>query len=258
MYVNNATQRFSSRVENYIKYRPHYPQAVIDYLRDNCQLTPASIVADIGSGTGISSQLFLQNGNLVYGIEPNREMREAGERLLKRYKNFKSIDGVAEATTLANASVDLIVAGQAFHWFDREKAKIEFARILKPQGWVVLIWNDRRTNSTPFLIAYEQLLQTYGTDYGRVNHKQIDKTIIESFFGTAGYQQTSFDNYQNFDFDSLKGRLLSSSYTPEVGHQNYEAMLSELRKIFDTYQVNGNVVFEYDTRVYCGHLNSEL
>ncbi|MBF2022440.1 MAG: class I SAM-dependent methyltransferase [Hydrococcus sp. C42_A2020_068] len=210
MYINNATQRFSSRVENYIKYRPHYPKQIINFLRENCQLTPASIVADIGSGTGISSQLFLQNGNLVYGTEPNREMREAGERLLKRYDNFKSIDGVAEATTLANASADLIIAGQAFHWFDRAKAKFEFKRILKPQGWVVLMWNDRRTNSTSFLIAYEQLLQTYGTDYEQVNHKQIDKTIIDSFLGTGNYQQTNFYNYQTFNFEGLKERLLSS------------------------------------------------
>jgi hypothetical protein len=142
---------------------------------------------------------------------------------------------------------------QAFHWFDREKTKTEFKRILKPQGWVVLIWNDRRTNSTPFLVAYEQLLETYGTDYGRVNHKQIDKAILDSFFD-SNCQQVSFYNAQNFDFEGLKGRLLSSSYTPEAEDLRYEAMLSQLRKIFDMYQIDENVVFEYDTQVYYGRI----
>jgi ubiquinone/menaquinone biosynthesis C-methylase UbiE len=254
--MSNPTQRFSSRVENYVKYRPRYPQAVINHLRETCQLTPESIVADIGSGTGFLTKLFLQNENCVYGVEPNQPMREAGERFLKDYPHFTSVAGTAEETTLPNASVDFIVAGQAFHWFDRETTKTEFKRILKPQGWVVLIWNDRRTNSTPFLVAYEQLLETYGTDYGRVNHKQIDKTILDSFFD-SDCQQVSFYNAQNFDFEGLKGRLLSSSYTPEAEDLRYEAMLSKLRKIFNMHQIDEKVVFEYDTQVYYGRLKAE-
>jgi SAM-dependent methyltransferase len=254
--MNKATQRFSSRVENYIKYRPHYPKEIIDRLRDDCQLTSDAIIADLGFGTGFSTELFLQNGNVVYGVEPNREMREAGERLLKHYPGFQSIAGTAEATTLPNASVDFIVAGQSFHWFDRKEAKTEFKRILKPQGWVVLMWNDRRTDSTEFLKAYEQLLTNYGIDYGQINHKQFNKTILDGFFDLGGCYQASFYNYQNFDFEGLRGRLLSSSYTPEAEHPRYEAMLLELKKIFDTYQANGIVVFEYDTKVYYGRLDS--
>ncbi|NJK47349.1 class I SAM-dependent methyltransferase [Candidatus Gracilibacteria bacterium] len=251
--MSNPTQRFSSRVENYVKYRPHYPQEVINHLRETCQLTHESMIADIGSGTGFLTELFLQNGNAVYGVEPNQPMRKAGELFLQNYPHFISIAGTAEETTLPNASIDFIVAGQAFHWFDLEKTKTEFKRILKPQGWVILIWNDRRTDSTPFLVAYEQLLETYGTDYEKVNHKQIDKTILYSFFD-SDYRQVSFYNSQNFDFEGLKGRLLSSSYTPEAEDLRYEAMLSQLREIFDTYQIDENVVFEYDTTVYYGRI----
>jgi len=200
------------------------------------------------------AELFLKNGNHVFGVEPNQEMREAGEWLLRNYGHFTSVDATAEATTLAVDSVDFAVAGQAFHWFDRERARAEFARILRPGGWVVLLWNDRRVGSTPFLVAYEQLLQTYGTDYRTVNHKRIDDQVIGSFFGPGRFRSKTFDNRQIFDRDGLRGRLFSSSYTPEPGHPSYEPMLDELDRIFDRHQVDGQVVFQYETVVYYGQL----
>ncbi len=251
----NPTERFSNRVENYIRYRPHYPPAIIDFLHSSCGLQAASIIADIGSGTGILSEMFLRNGNTVYAVEPNREMREAGERLLGHYTNFRSVPGSAEASTLEPISIDIITAGQAFHWFDEDKAKAEFLRILKPSGWVVLIWNDRRENSSAFAVAYEQLLQTYATDYREVNHKRINHSLLSRFFSN-GYLVRNFENSQHFNFEALKGRLLSSSYAPEAGQPGHEPMLTELSIIFDSYQDNGEVVFEYDTCIYYGQLLS--
>jgi ubiquinone/menaquinone biosynthesis C-methylase UbiE len=250
----DPTQRFSSRVENYIKYRPRYPPAVIETLTAECQLTPAARIADIGSGTGILTELFLQNGNHVFAVEPNREMREAGERLLQPYPNFQSVDGRAEATTLAERSVDFVTAGQAFHWFDLEPTRAEFQRILKPKGWVVLIWNERDTTSTPFLRAYEQLLEDYATDYAQVNHKNVDEKMLEDFYGTSAFKLKKFNNQQAFDYEGLKGRLLSSSYTPEVGHPQHALLLAELHKIFQAHQVNGRVAFDYKTLMYYGRL----
>ena len=178
----NSTTRFSDRVDNYVRFRPTYPPAVVDILSDETGLTKSSVIADVGSGTGISSELFLKNGNEVYGIEPNNEMRQAAERLLASYPNFHSIAAQAEAITLPDASVDHVVAGQAFHWFDRTRTKQEFARILKPGGWAVLLWNTRRLDSTPFLEGYEALLQQYGTDYHATQHKQIATDLLRSFF----------------------------------------------------------------------------
>jgi ubiquinone/menaquinone biosynthesis C-methylase UbiE len=149
----DPTRRFSSKVENYIKYRPDYPPAIIGALEAKCQLTPEAVIADIGSGTGKLTRLFLENGNPVFGVEPNQAMRQAGERLLQNYPRFTSIDGTAEATTLASTSIDFVTVGQALHWFKRDQTRLEFARILKPQGWVVLVWNSRQTDSTPFLAA---------------------------------------------------------------------------------------------------------
>ena len=250
-----STQRFSGRVDNYVRYRPRYPAAILEPLRTDCGLTPNSIIADVGSGTGFLAELFLSNGNSVFGIEPNDEMREAGERFLRIFPKFQSVAGTAEGTTLTEDSVDFVAAGQAFHWFDREKCREEFQRILRPQGWVMLVWNDRRTDSTPFLSEYENLLQRYGTDYRQVDHKQIDAAVLREFFRTDPIKK-GFPNHQHFDFPALKGRLLSSSYVPDATQPGYKEMLSALKELFDAHQDNGRVTFEYDTLLYYGQVHS--
>jgi SAM-dependent methyltransferase len=257
--MSDPTTRFSSRVENYAKYRPGYPREVIDLFSTECGLTAAATVADIGSGTGIFSELLLQNGNKVYGVEPNQKMREAAERLLKDYPSFKSIDGTAEQTTLANHSVDLITAGQAFHWFDQPKARQEFIRILKSGGWVALIWNERRLDSSDFLRALEDLLLKFGTLYEQVRYENVYEGIAAFYRpggGAGGFKLATFENLQHIDLDGLKGRIFSASYTPEPGHPNFEPMLETLLAIFRTHEKGGKVTIEYDTRVYYGQLSS--
>src|SRR5580698_5790113 len=155
MPATNSTSRFSDRVENYVRYRPGYPPEVLEKLKCECGLTSGHPIADIASGTGIWTRMLLENGNRVFGVEPNAEMRAAGERLLAPFANFTSIAGTAEATTLPDDSLDFISAAQAGHWFDRAKARQEFVRVLKPGGWLVLLWNERVTDSTAFLRDYE-------------------------------------------------------------------------------------------------------
>jgi len=254
MPVTDSTKRFSSRVENYIKYRPSYPPEIIGLLRAECGLARASVVADVGFGTGLLTRLFLENGNTAFGVEPNPDMRAAGERLLGGFPGFKSIVGTAEATTLGDESVDIVVSGQAFHWFDREPARREFVRILKPAGWVALIWNDRKTSSKPFLQDYERLLNTFARDYSVVNHSNVDPDAIQSFFDPGRFTLASFPNQQVFDFEGLFGRLMSSSYAPEPGNPKHEPMVTDLAALFQTYEKNGTVSFEYDTLVYYGQL----
>jgi SAM-dependent methyltransferase len=250
----DATERFSDRVENYVRYRPGYPSEVVSLLRDAVGLTRESIVADIGSGTGISTKLFLDHANTVYAVEPNRKMREAAERFLGRYPNFRSVNGTAENTTLADRSVDLIVAGQAFHWFDRQRSKQEFARILKPGGWVCLMWNAR-CEDKPFDQAYETLLQEYGTDYRQINHKNVDLAAIREFFAPAEVQAHQMPNEQVVDFDGLRGRILSCSYVPTESDPRHPPMLDAIRAMFDEYQQDGVVRIEYDTELYLGQLD---
>lgn len=255
MPAKNSTTRFSSRVDDYIKYRPHYPVEIIDLLAARCGLTPESVIADIGSGTGILTKLFLENGNPVIGVEPNREMREAGEQYLAEYARFTSMDGTSETTRLPTHAMDFIVAGQAFHWFDQAKSRAEFMRILKEDGWLVLVWNDRRVDATPFLRDYEALLQEFGTDYNEINHKNVqDQAVFTAFYGAAPFEAT-FDNVQRFDLDGLIGRLNSSSYMPGRDHPKYAAMKARAGEIFDRHQQAGRVAFEYDTRVYYGTMS---
>jgi len=253
MPARDATQRFSSRVDNYVRHRPGYPPEVIELLKRECRLARDSVIADVASGTGIFTRLLLENGNRVFGVEPNADMRQAGEQFLASYPKFTSVDAKAEATTLPAASLDFVIAAQAAHWFDREKARQEFARILKPAGWTVLVWNERLTDTTAFLREYEQLLVTYGTDYQDVRHERTTAEIAD-FFAPASFETKTFAMNQDFDYSALEGRLLSSSYTPQPDDAKYAPMLRELRRIFDEHQENGRVQVKYETRVFYGRL----
>jgi SAM-dependent methyltransferase len=247
------TARFSDRVEDYVRYRPGYPPQILELLRAECGLRPAHVIADIASGTGAFTRLLLENGNPVFAVEPNAAMREAGSQLLKSFDKLTTIAGTAEETTLPTRSVDFVTAAQAAHWFNRERARTEFVRILRPGGWCVLIWNERRTAATGFLQDYEQLLLTYGTDYEEVRHERTTETI-HAFFAPASYQENTSELRQQFDYEGVSGRLLSSSYAPLAGHPNHEPMMGELRRIFDANAQNGTVEFEYNTRVFYGKL----
>jgi len=277
MTFADATTRFSSRVADYLRYRPGYPSTLIDLLKEECGLIPAHQIADIGSGTGFLSKLFLRNGNRVLGIEPNPEMRASGDEFLAAYGNFQSFNGTAEATGLADECVDFVTAAQAFHWFEPSDTRREFTRILKPRGWVVIVWNDRRIAETPFGRDYENLLVTYGTDYKTVKDAYPEAHDMIGFFGSSpnvvaglftqrtgegqtgsapNFQRRELPNFQDFDFDALSGRLRSSSYAPQPGHPNHEPMLAALRKLFDAHQQNGVVRMNYTTQIYFGHLDS--
>ena len=249
----NPTKRFSSRAENYLKYRPHYPDEIIEHLKKENVLNEKSVVADIGSGTGFSSELFLKNGNTVYGVEPNKEMREAGEKYLSGYKNFVSVNGSAENTTLKPGSIDIISAGQAFHWFNFSQARNEFRRISKPGGYLVLIWNVRRFMDAGFGTDYEKMLTEFGTDYKQVEHKTITTRDYDKFY-PGKYKTTEFSNKQLLDYEGLKGRLLSSSYSPDENSPNYKPMLNRLKEIFGKHRVNGTIKMEYTTEVYYGKI----
>lgn len=249
-----STERFSDRVADYVRYRPTYPAGVLDVLRAEVALSANSIIADIGSGTGISTALLLASGAVIYAVEPNGPMRAAAEDLLGGNDCFRSVAGTAEATTLPDQSVDLVTAAQAFHWFDRARCREEFARIMRPGGSVVLLWNSRQTHTTPFLRGYETLLQQFATDYNAVNHTNIDAAAVARFYAPGMVKRTVLANEQRFDFAGLRGRLLSSSYAPAAGDPRHEPMLRALRELFDQFAESGEVRFAYDTEVYTGQL----
>ncbi len=247
--MKDSIERFTNRVANYVKYRPDYPREIIPYLSEHVGLTSDTVVADIGCGPGISSRMFLENGNRVIGVEPNDGMRAAAVECLNDFPNFTVVNGTADGTGLGTASIDLIVAAQAFHWFDPERTRIEFGRVLRSDGGVVLIWNERQLDSTPFLREYEQFLVTYSTDYSVVRHENIQVEELDDFF-VGSYEKAAFSNVQVFDFEGLKGRMLSSSYMPDPDHASYQEMVESLAALFAKHNQNGRIEVFYDTNIY--------
>ena len=245
-----STDRFSDRVADYVKYRPHYPGEVVDVLRRERLLPEGGTVADIGSGTGISSRIFLERGHGVLAVEPNGEMRGAAEAWLGTFPGFVSVNGTAEATTLGGGIADLVFCGQAFHWFDRRAAKLEFARILKPDGATVLCWNNR-DETDAFQQEYEQALRRHLPDYTWVSHKYLGDDEIAAFFAPQSLGRADIPHNQTFDLAGLKGRLLSSSYCPKSGPA-HDAVIQCMEELFARYQKGGVLQFAYVTNVYWG------
>jgi SAM-dependent methyltransferase len=246
-----STERFSDRVEDYVRYRPDYPRALVDWLH-GLGVKPDWAVADIGAGTGISSKLFLDAAHRVTAVEPNQAMREAASHWLGAEGRFHAVEGTAEATGLADGSVDLVTAAQAFHWFDQAAMRVEARRILSARGLVAVFWNTRRLVGTPFLEGYERLLHDYGVDYVSVAERYADDDAMARWFGHGYRGMASFPHGQKLDYDALLGRLMSSSYAPKPGHTNHEPMLKALRSLFEATQDDGTIDFDYDTRVFAG------
>src|SRR6185437_1727062 len=253
----NPTGRFSNRVSHYIRARPKYPLALLDFLRDELALTPSHRIADIGSGTGILSELLLANGNPVVGVEPNIEMRLAGEEYLRGFPSFQSLDGTAEATGLADHLVDFITAGQAFHWFDRPKTRVEFMRILRPDGWVVLVWNERQLNADGFDDAYDELVRRFAVEKHVDHHTTITglaDEVLGPFFGKGHSRVKTIENFQELNLDDVKARIMSSSYMPLPEHPRFGEMMEEAERSFVMHARGGQVHLNYDTRLYYGRM----
>ena len=251
--TKKPTERFSDRVANYVRYRPNYPEALVNTLIDSCQLNASSVVVDVGSGTGKFTRHLLEKGLQTIAVEPNQEMRQAAEQMLSGYQCFTSAAGSAETTGLADNSADLIVAAQAFHWFRPIEARCEFNRILKPGGHVALVWNQRKVER-PFQRDYDSLLRKHAPEYVTLNHRNIADDVIAHFFDPGGYQSFSFANAQRFDKDGFLGRMQSSSYTPTVGTSEHAQLITAAEQLFALYEESGEIVLDYDTRLFLGKL----
>ncbi len=250
--MKNSITRFTGRVEYFAKYRPGYPEQVIGALEKNIGFDASKDIADIACGTGILSRLFLSNGNLVFGVEPNDEMRAEAEKSLGKFLNFISVSGTAENTTLATNSADVITVGNAFHWFDLKKARKEFKRVLRKGGHVVILWNERK-NTSPFMKALDAVLKPLNEEHDELEQNLSDKDFLKSFFGEERIHSNTFPNFQMLDLNGLKGRVQSISYVPESGDEHKNVM-KEIKDLYDKFNNGGQVKIEYVTKVYYGNL----
>jgi len=248
----DSTRRFSDRVADYVRYRPGYPPALLEWLRADQGVSPSWLVADVGAGTGICSRMFLEAGHAVIAVEPNAAMRAAAVEALGSSPRFRAVDAPAEATSLPGGSVDLVLAAQSFHWFEPDAVRREWARILRPGGLALVVWNSRRTGGTSFLDGYEKLLREHATDYAAVAERYADEPAMRAWFGAGFRAAGSFENRQVLDLEGLRGRLLSSTYVPPPGHPGHQPMLEALQELFDGTASAGHVTLEYRTRAYLG------
>jgi SAM-dependent methyltransferase len=244
--MSENTERFTGRAEDYGLYRQRYPaEEVLDGLRAWCGLEPDWLVADIGAGTGMLAEVFLEGGNRVLAIEPNEDMRAACERLRARWPRLEVIDATAEATGLPDGSIDMVAAGRAFHWFDRQRAPVEFRRILKPGGWVALVSLGRAHDSSEprfreQISDFEQLLTEHGTDYKYVRSGyRVHDNLLEVFGANAELHQAQLPGTQQLDWPGFRGQMMSLSVAPREGHTNYAAFQRELRVYFDAHADDG-------------------
>jgi len=261
--ATDPTQRFSTRAQFYLHSRPRYPVQLIEFLTETLGLLPTHTIADVGSGTGFLSEPFLSNGNIVYAVEPNEPMRRAAEGSLNPFRNFRSVNGTAEATTLPDHSIDFITAGQAFHWFDAARARKEFGRILRAPlregigGMIILIWNDRRSDDS-FAIDYQKLIDRFSIDHASVKARDTaahEPSVLRAFYGPSAYQHAALPNHQVLDEEGFLNRILSASYMPAPDHASYPELAREAQRIFALHQQNGKVCLRYDTNIYYGRLS---
>jgi SAM-dependent methyltransferase len=248
------TERFSDRAAVYTRGRPTYPDALVAHLGSEGALPIGGVVVDLGVGTGLSAEPFLRAGHAVIGVEPNAAMRAVGDERLASSGRYRSVEGRSEATTLDDRCAHLVIAGQAFHWFDPERAAAEARRILVPGGWAALIWNDRPATGTPFLEGYEALLKAYGIDYERISHRHVDDGSIGRFFEPVPPRVAHFDNPRRLDRDDLFALVGSASYMPPPGHPRHAGMTAALSRLFDSHAVDGRVDVRYRTRMHYGPL----
>jgi len=250
--ASHFSDRFTGRVESYRQFRPRYPDAMVTLLKADCELTAASPIADIAAGTCLLAEIFLARGYELTAVEPNAEMRTACEKLIGQYPRLRCTNGTAEATTLPSRSIHLITVGQALHWFDLERTRAEFARILQPDGWCAVIYNERRLGGNDFHDAYEKLLREFGIDYELVQHQHLTSNRIRGFFAPSEMRRAVFPNEQLLTVEALQGRIMSSSYMPKPGHPRLHAMRTAIEAMFNKHQQNGHVRLEYECTVSYG------
>jgi SAM-dependent methyltransferase len=248
------TERFSGRVEAYRRFRSRYPREIIPLLKERCALTRESSVADIGAGTGMLAERFLENGNRVFAVEPNADMRAACEELVERYPRLTCIDGTAEDTRLADRSADFVAVGRALHWFDQDKCRPEFARILREGGWVVLATQGPHTRTEPVIQGFQTILKEHGLDFAQLRQRYDIESAARRFFAGSEFQEAEFTSAEEMTYEELEGFMLSLSVTPQPGHPGFPAMQQALQEYFARHESGGKVQMPMTCKIHFGHL----
>jgi ubiquinone/menaquinone biosynthesis C-methylase UbiE len=256
--VHSHTERFSGRVQAYLTYRPRFPREIVPFLREHDALPIGAVVADIGAGTGMLAEIFLEARHRVIAVEPNVEMLEACRALAARHAALEVVEGTAEATTLPDASVDLIVVGRAMHWFDWPRAHREFQRILRPDGWVLNASNGHRDRGAPVSNGLAEILRKYRTDTAEADTTRNFEERLQGFLDTSSWHRKTLHHSMTVDFATLLGYAESLSAIPRSGERGYDGMVADLRTVFDEYQRDGMLVTPLTCNLHLGQLRAQF
>jgi ubiquinone/menaquinone biosynthesis C-methylase UbiE len=250
--VHSHTERFSGRVQAYLAYRPRFPREIVPFLREHGALRSGAVIADVGAGTGMLAEIFLEAGHRVLAVEPNVEMLEACRVLAAQHPALEVVEGSAEATTLPDASVDLIAVGRAMHWFDWPRAHREFQRILKPGGWVLVATNGHRDSGAPVSNRLSEILRKWRTDSAEADTRRDFSDRLQEFLDTSSWQRTTLHHAMTVDFATLLGYAESLTAIPRPGERGYDGMVAELRAVFEEYQRDGMLVTPLACQLFLG------
>ncbi len=245
----DSRKKFSGKAEVYQESRPRYPQALYQYFRKHFLMGEGAAVADIGSGTGILTKELLKMGCVVYGVEPNDDMRRTAEKQLASYDGYTSIAAAAEHTTLPDHSMDFVIAAQAFHWFNVAQFHKECYRILKPNAMVALVWNFR-DETADIMLENKKICEKYCKDFHGFSggiHNRLEK--VDCFFD-GDYQTICFQNPVYYTKEQFIKRNLSSSFSIGSGEDNFDDYCCELANLFDVFSQKETVCILYQTVCY--------
>jgi len=248
------TERFSGRVEAYRRYRSAYSREIIPVLQERCALTSDSIVADIGAGTGMLAELFLENGNRVFAVEPNTDMRAACEELVERYPRLTCVDGTAENTGLSDQSIDFVTVGRAIHWFDQDKCRYEFARILRDGGWILLAGQGPHQRTEPVARDFRTILENHCIDFARLRQRYDIEAAVRRLFAGGDFQEAEFHDTEEMTYEDLEGFMLSLSVTPQPDYPGFPAMQRALHEYFARHESGGKLRMPTTCKIHFGHL----
>jgi SAM-dependent methyltransferase len=252
-----STDLFAGKAEHYARYRTDYPAGVIDAALAAIQLQRSDVVADVGSGTGMLARWILERGTGVVCVEPEAGMRAVAERQLALVgPQFMSVAGTAEATTLPDSSVDVIVAGNAFHYFDPVRARAEAGRILRRPGRVLIVGHADALTPGPFTQAYGQFLRSIaGTALSAFHQPDRYTSSLRAFFGSAAVTEADVvQSAHPMSWDALSGRFRSTSLMPQDGDPRQAQVLAGLKDLFDAFAVAGTVELQLGWRYAWGTL----
>lgn len=255
--MRQRSRSFDAWALDYDRYRPTYPQSLFDHIAARLELPNDARVADLGAGTGKAARQMARRGWHVVAVEPGEGMLDVlRARAEQEGLAIVARQASAEDTGLPDASVDLVRAGQAFHWFDKARAVPEMARIVRPGGGVAIFWNGRADDRSPFLSAYTDLLEHYLPEH-HIDRQERESTAPRELSEGGWFEIVPDKTQLRHDVAMTADDFVSYVFTGSqirlfIEPDAQERLKSDIRELIQGHFGDGEVIVPYDVDVYVG------